>query len=94
VDLQNQWAVFNVREDQLARFAIGQEFDAELPALKSQAKPLTVRFKVTASQVLPDFATWRATRANQGYDLRTFEVKAKPLQPIAQARPGMSVLVK
>jgi HlyD family secretion protein len=89
VDLNDQWLLLNVREDQLQRFAIGQQFDATLPALANQA----VRFKVVASQALPDFATWRATRSNQGYDLRTFEVKAQPLKPIAGARPGMSVLV-
>lgn len=90
VDLADQWMLLNVREDQLKRFAVGQEFDATLPALAEQA----VRFKVVASQALPDFATWRATRSNQGYDLRTFEIKAQPLKPIAGARPGMSVLVK
>jgi HlyD family secretion protein len=90
VDLADQWLLLNVREDQLKRFAVGQQFDATLPAL--QGPP--VRFKVVASQALPDFATWRATRSNQGYDLRTFEIKAQPLQPIAGARPGMSVLVQ
>ncbi len=93
VDLSDQWVLLNVREDQLKRFAIGQEFDAILPALADK-NGASVRFKVTASQVLPDFATWRSTRSNQGYDLRTFEVKAQPLKPIAGARPGMSVLVK
>lgn len=90
VDLADQWMLLNVREDQLKRFAIGQEFDATLPALAPQA----VRFKVVASQALPDFATWRTTRSNQGYDLRTFEIKARPLKAIAGARPGMSVLVQ
>ena len=90
VDLADQWAVFNVREDQLARFAIGAEFEARVPALPEQPR---LRFKVTASKVLPYFATWRATRGNQGYDLRTFEVKARPLQTIQGARPGMSVLL-
>lgn len=74
VDLKDQWALFNVREDQLARFAVGQEFAARLPALPA----LQPRFKVVASKPLPDFATWRATRGNQGYDLRTFEIKARP----------------
>ncbi len=89
VDLADQWMLLNVREDQLKRFGIGQEFDASLPALPGPP----VRFKVVASQALPDFATWRATRSNQGYDLRTFEIKAPPLKPIAGARPGMSVVV-
>lgn len=89
VDLADQWVVLNVREDKLERFKLGAEFDAQLPALGGQR----VRFKVTANAALPDFATWRATRSGQGFDVRTFEVRAKPLQPIADARPGMSVLV-
>jgi len=44
--------------------------------------------------VLPDFATWRATRGGAGFDVRTFEVRARPTEPIAGARPGMSVLVQ
>ena len=89
VDLQDQWVVLNLREDQLARFAIGSEFEATLPALAGR----TVRFKVYMSSVLPDFATGRATRAGQGFDVRTFEVRARPLAPVDGARPGMSVLV-
>ena len=90
VDLQDQWVVLNVREDRLQRFAKDAEFDAVLPALGQK----TVRFKVFYSAALPDFATWRATRAGQGFDVRTFEVKARPAAPIAGARPGMSVLVQ
>jgi HlyD family secretion protein len=97
VDLNDQWVVLNVREDRLARFAVGSEFDARLPALvndrdKSDAHR-AARFKVYYSAALPDFATWRATRGGNGFDVRTFEVRARPLQPIEGARPGMSVLV-
>ena len=44
--------------------------------------------------VLPDFATWRTTRGSQGFDARTFEVRARPAKPIEGARPGMSVIVE
>lgn len=91
VDLSDQWVVLNVREDVLARFALGSEFDARLPALGDAGR---ARFKVRYSAPLPDFATWRATRGGAGFDVRTFEVHAHPLQPIANARPGMSVLVE
>ena len=90
VDLNDQWLVLNVREDRVQRFAIGSQFEGSIPALKQDK----VTFKVTASSVLPDFATWRATRSDQGFDMRTFEIKARPLQPIAGVRPGMSVLVQ
>jgi HlyD family secretion protein len=97
VDLNDQWVVLNVREDRLSRFAVGSEFDARLPALanrdeKPEGRP-RARFKVYYSAALPDFATWRATRGGAGFDVRTFEVRARPLQPVEGARPGMSVLV-
>jgi len=90
VDLSDQWVVINVREDKLARFAVGQAFEAELPALDNRR----ARFKVYYVSVLPDFATWRTTRASQGFDARTFEVRARPDALIDGARPGMSVLVR
>ena len=40
-----------------------------------------------------DFATWRATDSAQGFDMRTFEVEAKPLEHIPLLRVGMSVLL-
>ncbi len=94
VDLKDQWVVLNVREVRLQRFAIGAEFDAVLPALSTPSASKVVRFKVFHSAALPDFATWRATRSGQGFDARTFEVRARPLAPIEGARPGMSVLVQ
>jgi len=90
VDLKDQWVVLNVREDHLQRFAKDAEFDAVLPALGNKA----ARFKVFYIAALPDFATWRATRAGQGFDARTFEVHARPATPVEGARPGMSVLVQ
>ena len=97
VDLSDQWVVLHVREDRLQRFAMGAEFDALLPALsggKTEGEAAkAVRFKVFYSAALPDFATWRATRGGQGFDARTFEVRARPLTSIQGARPGMSVLV-
>ncbi len=95
VNLNEQWVVLNVREDKLQRFAMGSEFDATLPALgRPSGDSQRYRFKVYYLGVLPDFATWRATRAGQGFDARTFEVRARPQAPIAGARPGMTVLVQ
>lgn len=90
VDLKDQWVIINVREDFLQRFAVGSRFTGKLPALNNQS----AEFEVYYLGVLPDFATWRTTRGSQGFDARTFEVRARPAQPIAGARPGMSVLVE
>lgn len=89
VDLQDQWVVLNVREDQLQRFSVGAKFTGRLPALDR-----TAEFSVYYLGVLPDFATWRTTRGSQGFDARTFEVRARPAAPIEGARPGMSVVVE
>ncbi|WP_218243498.1 HlyD family secretion protein [Comamonas fluminis] len=90
VDLKDQWVVLNVREDQLQRFAMKSRFTGRLPALDNRK----AEFEVYFLGVLPDFATWRTTRGSQGFDARTFEIKARPVQPIDGARPGMSVIVE
>ena len=66
-------------------FALPQNVPAETAINEGWVQPL--------DDVLPDFATWRATRGGAGFDVRTFEVRARPARPIAGARPGMSVLV-
>ncbi len=89
VNLKKQWLVLNIREDNIAQFALKSTFEGVIPALNQRK----VTFKVFTSSVMPNFANWRPTRNNQGYDMRTFEVKARPLEPIKDMRPGMSVLV-
>lgn len=91
VDLHDQWLVLNVREDYLRHFAVGQAFGGSIPALGEDGKD--IRFTVYASKALPDFATWRATRNQDGFDMRTFEIKARPDKILPNMRPGMSVLV-
>jgi len=90
IDMDDAWAVFHVREDRLADFAKGTQFEAKVPALGDQ----TIPFTVTHVAVMGDFATWRATDTQQGFDMRTFEVEARPLQPVDGLRVGMSVLVE
>ncbi len=80
----------NVREDYLKYFAIDQTFEGIIPALDN----LKVTFRVYSSSVLPDFATWRPTRTDEGFDMRTFLVKSRPETIIEGMRPGMSVLVE
>ncbi|MGF1771531.1 efflux RND transporter periplasmic adaptor subunit [Vibrio wakamikoensis] len=88
IDTKDTWAVLNVREDALRQFEKGSEFDAYVPALDD-----TITFKVTHVAVMGDFATWRSTDATQGFDLRTFEVEARPVDE-APLRMGMSLVVE
>ena len=89
IDTKDAWAVLNVREDMLKHFEKGAQFEAYLPALD---KSLT--FQVTHIAVMGDFATWRSTDAAQGFDLRTFEVEARPLDTSETLRMGMSLVVE
>jgi HlyD family secretion protein len=90
VDMQDVWAVFHVREDQLKNYNQGAEFSAIIPALGESQ----YNFKVTHVSVMGDYATWRATDISRGFDMRTFEVEARPMQAIENIRVGMSVLVQ
>ncbi|MGP9600006.1 HlyD family secretion protein [Psychrobacter sp. AOP42-A1-21] len=93
VDTSDQWVVLNVTETYLNQLAIGQKFTGTIPALSSVNKPYTKEFTVYATSTLSDFATWRPTNNDDGFDVRTFEVKARPTTPDARIRSGMSVVV-
>lgn len=88
IDLNDLWFTFNLREDLLAGLKVGDTFEVVIPALDSKA--FTVG--VSTINVQGQFATWRATRATGDFDLRTFEVRAKPVDHVEGLRPGMSVI--
>ncbi|HOK09063.1 MAG TPA: efflux RND transporter periplasmic adaptor subunit [Candidatus Hydrogenedens sp.] len=83
------WVTFNIREDQLKGLKKGQVIAGMIPALNRRILEMEVYY----ISPLGEFATWRATSASGGFDLRTFEVRAKPLQKLEGLRPGMSVVV-
>jgi HlyD family secretion protein len=37
-----------------------------------------------------EYASWRATRATGDFDLRTFSIRAYPVDKVPGLRPGMS----
>lgn len=87
--MDDQWASFNVREDDLKQFEIGNEFDAYVPALDRN-----IRMRVSYTKDIGDFAAWKATKETGQYDLKTFEVRATPISVDKDLRPGMSVIVE
>ncbi len=89
VDMAESWLVLHIREDVLNDWQPGTEFDGIIPALGNKK----VRFKVSHIAVLGDYATWRATNVKKDFDMRTFEVEARPVKPVENLRAGMSVLV-
>jgi len=89
VNLNDVWAVFNLRESEMASVRIGTQITGRIPALGGRR----VRFSVYYISPKAEYATWRATRESSGYDIKTFEIRARPLEKIDGLRPGMSVLV-
>ena len=87
--MQDMWGTFNVREDQLNGMQVGTEFDAFVPAFDK-----TVKMKVYYLKDQGSYAVWKATKANGQYDLKTFEVKARPVEKLEGLRPGMSLIIK
>ena len=87
--LDDMWGTFNVREDQLDGMRIGLVITAYAPAFKKDIKMKVYYIKDQGS-----YATWKATKANGQYDLKTFEVKARPVTKVEGLRPGMSLVLK
>ena len=88
LDMSDLWVTFNVKETLLPKIKVGTRMMAYVPALDRD-----VELEVSYIAVQADFATWAATRAQGGFDIRTFAVKARPTGDAGQLRPGMSVLV-
>ena len=87
--MDDMWGTFNVREDQLNGMQVGSEFTAFVPAFNKDIKMKVYYLKDQGS-----YAVWKATKANGQYDLKTFEVKARPVEKIEGLRPGMSLIIK
>lgn len=87
--MNDMWGTFNVREDRLNGMKVGDTFTAFIPAFNKD-----VELKVCSIKDQGSFATWKATKSNGQFDLKTFEVKARPVQKFEGLRPGMSLVVK
>lgn len=89
VDLDDVWAVFHLREDKLAGLTAGSTIDVTIPALANRR----ATFRVSYLAPEADYATWRPTSAQGGFDVKTFEVRARPADRVEGLRPGMSAIV-
>ena len=87
-EVQAPWVTVTLREDQMEGVRQGSELTGSIPALGGKS----TRFRVTFIAPAGDYATWRATRQSEGFDVRGFEVRLTPVKPVSGLRPGMSVL--
>lgn len=86
--INDKWITFNVREEYLNNMKLGQEIKVMIPALDKRE----IQARIYYVRDMGSYATWRATKATGEWDSRTFEVKARPVDTIADLRPGMTVV--
>ena len=86
IDLDDMWIHFDLREDLVKTLKVGDRFDVRVPALADRR--ITVEVKLIATK--GEYASWRATRATGDFDLRTFSIRAYPVDKVPELRPGMS----
>ena len=87
--MDDLWGTFNIREDRLEGLKVGSELTVFVPAFKKD-----IRMRVYYVKDQGSYAVWKATKANGQYDLKTFEVKARPVDKLEGLRPGMTLVVK
>lgn len=90
LDMGDVWFTFSVREDMLRDLKVGTEAEVYIPALGEQ----TYKARVTQVKAMASYATWRATKMTGQYDVKSFDVKLVPVEPIDDMRPGMTVIIK
>lgn len=89
VEVDKPYAVFNVREDMMPHFRLGRTIRGDVPAIATD----NIEWTVFYIAPLGDYATWHTSHLAGGYDMRTFEVHARPVGHVKGLYPGMSVLV-
>lgn len=87
--INDMWFTFNVREDMLPGLTVGTVMDVYVPSFDK-----TVKVKIDRVKEVGSFATWKATKALDKYDLKTFEVEAYPVHPeeLLGLRVGMTAV--
>src|SRR5262249_24645178 len=86
IDLGDLWIHFDLREDLVKNLKVGDRFAVRIPALADRRVIVEVKLIATKGE----YASWRATPATGDFDLRTFSIRAYPVDRVPELRPGMS----
>ena len=85
IDLNDLWIHFDLREDLVKTLKVGDRIGVRIPALNDRRIIAEVKLIATKGE----YASWRATRATGDFDLRTFSIRAYPVEKVPELRPGM-----
>ena len=83
--------IFMVREDYLPGMTLDTELSCYVPAIDRDLK-----VRITSMNVMGSYATWKATKALDQYDLKTFEVTGRAVNDadLKGILAGMTVIIK
>jgi HlyD family secretion protein len=90
IDLKDIWIILNIREDQMQKIKKDSVFKGLVPALGNKE----YEFFVSYISPMGDFASWKPTNQKGEFDLKTFEIRLRPVKPVEGLRPGMTVNIK
>lgn len=91
LNMDDSWFFFAVREDLLKGINVGDTVNIKIPALSNER---LYRGMVRRVQAMASYATWRATKTNGQYDVKSFDVKVVPTENIEGLRPGMTAILE
>ncbi|MFN3871903.1 MAG: HlyD family secretion protein [Ignavibacterium sp.] len=86
IDSKDYWVSIQLKEDEMNGIKTGDEFYGIIKALGNKK----IKFRVYYIASMGDFANWRPTNQKGEFDIKTFEIRLKPLQKISELRPGMT----
>ena len=82
----DSYAIINVRENLLNQFKKESKHTLTIHGLDNSS----YEFRVSFISPLADYANWIPTRDKGEFDLKTFEIHLRPVNPIDDLRPGMT----
>lgn len=91
LDMSDCWFFFAVREDLLKGINAGDTVKIKIPALSDT---MLYEGEVRRVQAMASYATWRATKTNGQYDVKSFDVKVVPTGKIEDLKPGMTAILQ
>lgn len=87
VDTSDIWITLQLKETDMASIKKDQVYKGNIPALNNKEG----LFKVTYISAMGDFANWRPTNQKGEFDVKTFEIRLRPVHKISGLRSGMTV---
>lgn len=86
IDAKDYWVSIQLREDEMNGIKVGNQYYGFIKALGDKK----IKFKVYYISAMGDFANWRPTNQKGEFDIKTFEIRLKPVEEISGLRPGMT----